>query len=256
MGAGQLASDIYRSFLTIALNVVIVLKIPKGFFPQQDTGVLAGGVQGPQDASFASMNESIQKIATVIKADPAVENVIVFTGGQGATNTGFVFIALKPLDERKIGAPQIINRLRPKLNKLVAASAFMQAAQDLRIGGRNSSALYQYTIQSDNVADLSNWGPRLLTEMKKLPGLQDVNTDQQNGGLDVLLHYNRVTAAQLGQTATSLDNEIYNSFGQSEVSIIYTQLNQYYVVLEVDPQYSQTPQGLKNVYFHPKVAAA
>jgi multidrug efflux pump len=238
-------------FLTVALNVVIVLKIPKGFFPQQDTGVLAGGVQGPQDASFASMNESIQKIAAVIKADPAVENLIVFTGGQGATNAGFVFIALKPLGQRKIDAAQIINRLRPKLNKLVAASVFMQAAQDLRIGGRNSSALYQYTIQSDNVADLSNWGPRLLAEMRKLPGLQDVNTDQQNGGLDIVLNYDRVTAAKLGQTATSLDSEIYNSFGQAEVSIIYTQLNQYYVVLEVDPQYSQAPQQLVNVYFHP-----
>ncbi|MGB7433979.1 MAG: efflux RND transporter permease subunit, partial [Candidatus Acidiferrum sp.] len=238
-------------FLTIALNVVLVFKIPKGFFPQQDTGVLVGGVQGPQDASFASMNESIKKIAGVIRADPAVQNVIVFTGGQGATNTGFVFIALKPLDERKIGAPQIINRLRPKLNKLLAASVFMQASQDLRIGGRSSSALYQYTIQSDTVADLQTWGPRLLAEMKRLPGLQDVNTDQQNGGLDVLLHYDRVTSAQLGQTATSLDNEIYNSFGQAEVSIIYTQLNQYYVVLEVDPKYSQDPAGLSNVYFHP-----
>ena len=238
-------------FLTIALNVVIVIKIPKGFFPQQDTGSLAGGVQGPQDASFASMNESIQKIGAVIKKDPAIDNVVVFTGGGGATNTGFVFMALKPLGERKIGAPDIINRLRPQLNRLVAASAFLQASQDLRIGGRNSSALYQYTIQSDTVTDLSTWGPKLLTEMKRLPGLQDVNTDQQNGGLDVLLKYDRVTAAKLGQTANSMDNEIYNAFGQAETSIIYTQLNQYYVVLEVDPQYSQTPEGLKNIYFHP-----
>src|SRR5215469_9318375 len=142
-------------FLTIALNVVIVFHIPTGFFPQQDTGSLAGAVQGPQDASFASMNASIQKIGVVIKDDPAVDNVIVFTGGNGATNTGNIFIALKPLDERKIGAPQIINRLRPQLNKLLAASAFLQASQDLRIGGRNSAALYQYTIQSDTVADLA-----------------------------------------------------------------------------------------------------
>ena len=239
-------------FLTIALNVVIVIKIPKGFFPQQDTGSLGGGIQGPQDASFASMNESIQKIGAVIKNDPAIDNVVVFTGGGGATNTGFVFMALKPLGERKIGAADIINRLRPQLNRLVAASAFLQASQDLRIGGRNSSALYQYTIQSDTVTDLSTWGPKLLTEMKRLPGLQDVNTDQQNGGLDVLLKYDRVTAAKLGQTANSMDNEIYNAFGQAETSIIYTQLNQYYVVLEVDPRYSQTPEGLKNIYFHPK----
>jgi multidrug efflux pump len=238
-------------FLTIALNVVLVFKIPKGFFPQQDTGSLAGAVQGPQDASFASMNASIQKIGAVIKDDPAVDNVIVFTGGNGATNTGNIFIALKPLNVRKIGAPEIINRIRPKLNRLLAASAFLQASQDLRIGGRNSAALYQYTIQSDTVADLATWGPRLLTEMKRLPGLQDVNTDQQNGGLDVLLHYDRVTAAKLGQTAQSLDNEIYSSFGQSETSIIYTQLNQYYVVLEVDPRYSQSPDQLDDVYFHP-----
>ncbi len=238
-------------FLTIALNVVIVIKIPKGFFPQQDTGALAGGIQGPQDASFASMNDSIMKIGAVIYKDPAVQNVIVFTGGGGATNTGFVFMSLKPLDERKIGAPDIINRLRPQLNRLVAASTFLQASQDLRIGGRASSALYQYTIQSDTVAGLQTWGPKLLTEMKRLPGLQDVNTDQQNGGLDVLLHYDRVKAARLGQTSQSLDNEIYSSFGQSETSIIYTQLNQYYVVLEVDPRYSQTPEGLKSVYFHP-----
>jgi len=238
-------------FLTVALNAVIVIKIPKGFFPQQDTGSLAGGVQGPQDSSFPAMNDSIQKIANVIKSDPAVQNVIAFTGGGGATNTGNIFITLKPLDERKIAAPDIINRLRPQLNRLPAASAFLQAAQDLRIGGRNSAALYQYTIQSDTVLDLSTWGPRLLTEMKRLPGLQDVNTDQQNGGLDILLNYDRVTAAKLGQTAQSLDGEIYNSFGQSETSIIYTQLNQYYVVLEVDPRFSQTPAGLKNVYFHP-----
>ncbi len=237
--------------LTIALNVVIVIKIPKGFFPQQDTGSLGGAAQGPQDASFASMNDSIRKITAVIQKDSAVQNVIVFTGGGGATNTGNVFIALKPLNERKIGAPAIINRLRPQLNKLLAASAFLQASQDLRIGGRNTAALYQYTIQSDTVTDLATWGPRLLAEMKRLPGLQDVNSDQQNGGLNVLLNYDRIAAARLGQTAQSLDNEIYSSFGQSETSIIYTQLNQYYVVLEVDPQYSQSPEDLKAVYFHP-----
>ncbi|HTZ49974.1 MAG TPA: efflux RND transporter permease subunit [Verrucomicrobiae bacterium] len=237
--------------LTIALNVVIVYKIPKGFFPQQDTGIVFGGAQGPQDASFASMNDSVQKIGAVVKSDPGVQNVIVFTGGQGPTNGGFIFVTLKPLDQRDAGAQAIINRLRPKLNKLLAASVFMQAGQDLRIGGRSSNALYQYTIQSDTVTDLQTWGPKLLTEMRRLPGLTDVNTDQQNGGLDLLVHYNRVTAAQLGQTAQSLDSEIYNSFGQAEVSIIYTQLNQYYVVLEVDPKYSQDPSGLNGVYFHP-----
>jgi multidrug efflux pump len=244
-------------FLTIILNGVIVYKIPKGFFPQQDTGALAGGVQGPQDSSFPAMNNSIQQLVGVIMKDPAIQNVVAFTGsgggggGGGATNTGSIFIALKPLDERKITAPEIINRLRPQLNRLPVASVFLQAAQDLRIGGRGSSALYQYTIQSDTAEDLTTWGPRLLTEMKKLPGLQDVNSDQQNGGLNVLLNYDRVTAAKLGQTAQSLDNGIYSAFGQSETSIIYTQLNQYYVVLEVDPKYSQSPEGLKNIYFHP-----
>jgi len=238
-------------FLTIALNVAIAIKIPKGFFPQQDTGSLAGAVRGPQDSSFASMNNALQQAANIVKQDPAVQNVIDFTGGNGATNNGNMFVTLKPLNIRKIGAPDIINRLRPKLNRLTGASSFLQAAQDLRIGGRSSNALYQYTIQADSIAELSTWGPRLLAEMTKLPGFQDVSSDQQNGGLDELLTYNRVTASQLGQTAQSLDAGLYGAFGQSEVSIIYTQLNQYYVVLEVAPQYWQTPEGLKNIYFHP-----
>jgi multidrug efflux pump len=238
-------------FLTIALNVVLVYKIPKGFFPQQDTGTLGGAMQGPQDSSFPVMNDSIQQIEAVINKDPAVQNVMGFTGGGGATNTGNLFIALKPLNVRKIGAPEIINRLRPQLNRLPVASTFLQASQDLRIGGRGSAALYQYTIQTDNIPDLATWAPRVFAEMKKLPGLQDVNSDQQNGGLDIVLNYDRVTAAKLGQTAQSLDSGIYSAFGQSEVSLIYTQLNQYYVVLEVDPKYSQTPEGLKNIYFHP-----
>jgi multidrug efflux pump len=235
-------------FLVIALNVALIYQIPKGFFPQQDTGALTGGVQGPQDSSFPAMNSSIQQIVGVIKNDKAVANVIAFTGGGGATNGGFIYISLKPLSERKISAADIINRLRPQLNRLPVASAFLQAAQDLRIGGRGSSAMYQYTIQSDNIQDLSKWGPILLKEMKLLPGLQDVNTDQQNGGLDELLSYDRVTAAKLGVTTQSLDSALYGAFGQSEVSIIYTQLNQYYVVLEVAPQYWQSPEGLKNIY--------
>ena len=237
--------------LIIALNVVLVIRIPKGFFPQQDTGILVGGVQGPQDSSFPAMNDAIKQIASVIKSDEAVQNIVAFTGGQGASNTGFIFISLKPLNVRKIGAPAIINRIRPKLNKLPVASAFLQAAQDLRIGGRSANALYQYTIQADNLSDLALWGPRLLAEMKKLPGLQDVNTDQQNGGLDELVTYDRITAARLGQTAQSLDSGLYSAFGQSEVSVIYTQLNQYYVVLEVAPPYWQDPDGLNNIYFHP-----
>jgi multidrug efflux pump len=235
-------------FLTIALNVVLVITIPKGFFPQQDTGAITGGVQGPQDSSFPAMDNSIKQIVGVIKSDPAVANVIAFTGGSGATNTGFIYIALKPLAVRTVSAAQVIARLRPKLNRMPVASAFLQAAQDLRIGGRGGNAMYQYTLQSDDVKDLSKWGPTLLKEMKRLPGLQDVNSDQQNGGLDELLNYDRVTAAKLGLTVQSLDSDLYSAFGQSEVSVIYTQLNQYYVVLEVAPQYWQSPQGLHDIY--------
>jgi multidrug efflux pump len=236
--------------LTVALNVVLIIKIPKGFFPQQDTGAIVGGLQGPQDASFPFMDNSIKQLVGVIKSDTAVANVIAFTGGGGATNTGFIYISLKPLNERKIGAADIINRLRPKMNRLPVASAFLQAAQDLRIGGRGSNALYQYTIQCDNVQDLTHWGPLLLDEMKKLPGLQDVNSDQQNGGLEELINYDRTTSAKLGITAQALDSSLYSAFGQSQVSIIYTQLNQYYVVLEVAPQYWQSPEGLKYIYLN------
>jgi multidrug efflux pump len=232
--------------LIIALNVLVVLKVPKGFFPQQDTGALVGGVQGPQDASFPLMDESMLQLVNVIKADPAVSHVNAYTGGG---NGGFIYIALKPLSERKVDAPTIINRLRPKMNRLPAAQAFLQAAQDIRIGGRGSNALYQYTIQADSVDDLNKWGPILLTNMRTLQGLQDVNSDQQNGGLQSYLTYDRNIAAQMGLTPQTLDSSLYGEFGQSEVSLIYTQLNQYYVVMEVAPQYWQSPQGLKDVYF-------
>jgi multidrug efflux pump len=238
-------------FLTIALNVAIAIKIPKGFFPQQDTGQLNGNMRGPQDSSYPPMNEALLKIQGVIKSDPAVKNVIGFTGGGGATNSGQFFIMLKPLAERKVSAAEVINRLRPRLSKITGASAFLQASQDLRIGGRGGNAQYQYTIQADNITDLQIWGPKLLQAMTRLPGLQDVSSDQQNGGLDQFVTFDRMTAARLGQTASSLDSALYADFGQSQVSLIYTQLNQYYVVLEVAPQFSQTPADLKNVYIHP-----
>jgi multidrug efflux pump len=235
-------------FLTIALNVVLIYKIPKGFFPVEDTGAISGGVRGPQDSSFPAMNNAIQQIVGVIKNDPAVANVTGFCGGGGATNTGSLNIALKPLAERNVSAAQVIDRLRPKLNRLPVASASLQPVQDLRIGGRSGNAMYQYTIQTDTVQDLSKWGPILQSAMKRLPGLQDVSSDQQNGGLDEMMSYDRVTAAKLGLTAKSLDSALYGAFGQSQVSIIYTQLNQYYVVLEVAPQYWQSPEGLKDIY--------
>jgi multidrug efflux pump len=155
---------------------------------------------------------------------------------------------LKPLNVRKVDAPHVIERLRPQLDRLPVASLFLQAAQDLRIGARSTNALYQYTIQSDDVKELAHWGPTLLAQMKMLPGFKDVNADQQNGGLDVMLTYDRITAARLGATAQSLDTLLYSAFGQSEVSIIYTQLNQYYVVLEVAPRYWQGPEDLNNIY--------
>jgi multidrug efflux pump len=232
--------------LTVVLNVVLVLKLPKGFFPIQDTGSLAGGIQGPQDASFTVMSNSLSQMVKVVKSDPAVDHVLGFTNGG---NGGNMFVTLKPLSERA-GAQQVIAGLRPKLNRLPGASVFLQAAQDLRIGGRSSSAMYQYTIQADNLEDLNVWGPRLLAKIKQLPGMQDVNTDQQNGGLDELVTYDRVNAAKLGLTAQTLDQGLYAAFGQSEVSVIYTQLNQYYVVLEFAPEYWQSPAGLNSVYFH------
>ncbi|MGA2571975.1 MAG: efflux RND transporter permease subunit, partial [Terracidiphilus sp.] len=243
--------------LIIALNGLVIYRIPTGFFPQQDTGAIMGGVQGPQDASFPFMNYSVLSLVNIVKADPAVAHVNAYTGNG---NGGFMFIALKPLGnhcsesepkcgERQTAAMDVINRIRPKLNRLPLASTFMQPVQDLRIGGRQSSALYQYTIQSDNIDDLAHWGPILLANMQKLPDLQDVNTDQQNGGLQEKLTYDRVTAARLGQTPQSLNSSLYSAFGQSQVSVIYTQLNQYYVVMEVAPRYWQDPSGLNNIYF-------
>jgi len=237
-------------FLIIALNVVIAIKIPKGFFPQQDTGALQGNIRGPQDASFPAMNAALQQIEGVINKDSAVQNVIGFVGG-GATNTGMVNVVLKPVEKRDLNAAGVINRLRPKLNRITGASTFLQAAQDIRVGGRGSNAMYQFTIQSDDVSDLQVWGPKLLDAITHLPGFQDVSSDQQNGGLDQRLTYDRVTAAKLGQSVSSLDSALYSEFGQSEVSLIYTQLNQYYVVLEVAPQYWAYPDGLKTVYLHP-----
>jgi len=249
--------------LTIALNVLVLFKIPTGFFPQQDTGVIMGQVQGPQDASFPLMNFSTVSLVNIVKSDPAVAHVLSYTG---SGNGGFMFIALKPLGSnckedakcavRQTSAMDVINRLRPRMNRLPVASAFLQAAQDLRIGGRGGGAQFQYTIQSDTIADLTKWGPILLQNMSKLPDLTDVISDQQNGGLEELLNYDRVTAARLGQTPQSLDSSLCSAFCQSEVSVIYTQLNQYYVVMEVAPQYWQDPSGLNNIYFTPSKSSS
>ena len=236
--------------LTIALNIYLFVIVPKGFFPQQDNGTISGGIQGSQDASFSAMQSAAVRFVRAITNDPAVQNVVAFTGGGGAANSGFIFMALKPLEERKVSADHIIARLRPKLGAVPGASLFLQAGQDLRIGGRQSSAQYQYTIQSENLDDLVKWGPILLAQMKKLKGFTEVNTDQQNNGLQASLVYDRATAARLGISPQTIDQTLYQAFGQAQVSTMYSSLNQYHVVMEAAPQYLQGPQGLDGIYLH------
>ena len=230
---------------TVGLTIYLLIAIPKGYFPVQDNGTVFGGIIGEQDISFQAMQKIVLHVVDLVKTDPAVENVVAFTGGG---NSGVVYIALKPLEERKISSSDVVNRLRPKLSSITGASAFLQAGQDLRIGGRASSAMYQYTIQSENVQDLTKWGPILLQRMKKLPGFTDVNSDQQNNGLQATLVYDRPTAERLGITPQLIDSTLYDGFGQSLASTMYTPLNQYYVVLEVAPQFWQSPQALNDVY--------
>ncbi len=242
-------------FATLALNVVLIGRVAKGFFPLQDTGSIQGGLQGAQDASFQSMRDSVIAVEKVVQADPAVQNVLAFTGGGGgpgggAINNGFSFIILKPLKERGISAAAVVDRLRPKLQKLTGASTFLQASQDLGVGGRQSNAAYQYQLSADTVEDLSTWGPRVYNEMQKIPQLKDVTTDQQNRGLQMLLDYDRQSAARFGITPQVIDNSLYFGFGEAQVSTIYTSLNQYYVVLQAAPQFLVHPNTLKSTYVH------
>jgi multidrug efflux pump len=234
--------------ITIACNFYLFYKVPKGFFPQQDNGTIFGGIQGSQDISFQAMQVATRRIINVVKSDPAVQNAMAFTGGNGASNSGFIYMGIKPLEERQVSANQIIDRLRPKLIGVPGANTFLQAGQDLRIGGRMSSAQFQYTIQSDNLQDLVQWGPVLLQQMRKMRELTDVNTDQQNSGLQMNIVYDRTTAARLGITPQQIDNTLYEAFGQSQVSTMYTGVNQYHVVLEVEPKFWQSPLGLNDVY--------
>jgi len=234
--------------LTIACNFYLFWIVPKGFFPQQDNGVAFGGIQGSQDISFQAMQKATSRIVDIVKTDPAVANAMAFTGGGGPTNGGFIFLGLKPFSERNATSSQIIDRLRPKLLSVAGANTFMQAGQDLRIGGRQSSAQYQYTIQSDNLQDLVQWGPVLLQQMRKIRLLTDVNTDQQNSGLQAMLTYDRDTATRLGITPQMLDNSLYEAFGQAQISTMYTAINQYHVVLEVEPKFWQSPVNLNDVY--------
>ena len=238
--------------LTVALNVVLIAKIPMGFFPEQDNGVVFGGIQGPQDSSFYAMRTATEQIVRIIQADPGVQYAMGYTGGQGATNAGHVYVSLKPVEQRDyVTASQILDRLRPKLAKVTGAATYMQASQDLRVGAHSSSAQYEYTITADTTQDLQTYGPLLLDGIRKLPGISDANTDQQNLGLQTLLTYDRPTAARLGITPQIVDNTLYDAFGGAEASTIYTQLNQYYVVLEVAPKYWSSPAGLDHVYLLP-----
>ena len=234
--------------ITIAVNVYLLVIVPKGFFPLQDNGTLGGGLRGSQDISFQTMDELSQRFVDIIKSDPAVQTAVIYTGGNGPVNGGFVSVTLKPIAERKITSSQVIDRLRPKVVALPGARAFLQAGQDLRIGGRQSNAQYQYTLQSEDVDDLVQWAPLMVEKMKKIPELTDVDSDQQNAGLQARLVYDRPTAARLGITPQLLDTTLYNAFGQSQVSTMYTTLNQYHVVLEVSPRFWQNPQGLNFIY--------
>jgi multidrug efflux pump len=237
---------------TLAFTVHLYIAIPKGFFPQQDTGRLSGQMQADQATSFQAMRERMLQVVQTVMADPAVETLNASTGaggwGGGGTNAARMFITLKPLEERKMNSDQVIARLRPNLQKIAGISLYLQSVQDLRIGGRSSGAQYQYTMQSDSVRDLNEWAPKVFHKLKTLTEIADVNTDQQDKGLESTLVVDRRTAARFGITQQNIDDTLYDAFGQRQVSTMYTQLNQYHVVLEVDQQFWQNPDGLRYIY--------
>ncbi|HYC14579.1 MAG TPA: efflux RND transporter permease subunit, partial [Stellaceae bacterium] len=232
---------------TLCLNVYLYMIVPKGFFPQQDTGRMIGGIQADQSISFQAMREKLAQFISILRADKAVETVVGFTGG-GQTNSGFVFISLKPLTERNISADQVAVRLRRELAVVPGASLFLQPVQDIRVGGRQSNALYQYTLQGDDLQELYAWGPKILTALQALPELTDVNSDQQQNGLETDILIDRATAARLGISVSQIDNTLYDAFGQRQVSTIYNPLNQYHVVMEVAPEFWQNPETLNDLY--------
>ena len=228
----------------LCLNGYLYVTIPKGFFPQQDTGRLTGSIQADQAISFQLMSQKLAQFVDIVKSDPAVDTAVGFTGS-GQTNSGFMFISLKPLAERKISADQVIARLRQKLAAVSGATLYLQAVQDIRVGGRQSNAQYQYTLQGDTFAELNEWAPKLTAALQAEPKLTDVSSDQQNKGLETNVVIDRDTAARLGITVSQIDNTLYDAFGQRQVSTIYVARNQYHVVMEVAPQYWQNPETLK-----------
>ena len=232
---------------TLGVNVFLFIYIPKGFFPQQDIGRLSGTIVGDQDIAFDAMKRKTQSLARIVQDDPAVDTVAAYVGG-GSVNTGRMYIGLKPLNQRSETADQVIDRLRDKLSNVAGITLYMTAAQDLRIGGRHSNAQYQYTLTGQDLNELYNWGPKLLSALQTLPQLRDVNSDQQMNGLEANVVIDRDTAARLGITPQQIDNALYDAFGQREISTIYRTLNQYHVVLEVDPHFKNDPDSLKAVY--------
>jgi multidrug efflux pump len=237
---------------TVVFNIYLYIVIPKGFFPQQDVGRLVGGIQADQAISFQSMEGKLRQFISIVQADPAVDTVVGFTGGGsqggGQVNSGFIFVSLKAKASRKLSADQVIGRLRPKLNQVAGARLFLQAAQDIRVGGRQSNAQYQYTLQGDSVADIYKWAPKLADALQHEPLLTDVNSDQQQNGQEIELTIDRDTASRLNLNPATIDNNLYDAFGQRDVSTIYSALNQYHVVMEVEPKYWQSPDTLRDLW--------
>ena len=245
--------------MTIALNVHLYATIAKGFFPQQDTGRIMGNVQADQSISFLAMRQKMQNLMAIVQRDPAVDTVVGFTGG-GQKNSGFMFVTLKPLRERKIGADKVVARLRGKLAREPGATLFLSPAQDVQIGGRPANAAYQYTLQADHLSDLRAWEPRIRTALAAMPELVDVNTDQQDKGLQTSLVFDRDRMASLGLSMSVLDSTLNSAFGQRQVSVIYNPLNQYRIVMELAPSWLSSPEALRSVWFstpkHGQVALA
>lgn len=238
---------------TVALTGYLFVHVPKGFFPQQDNGRMVGSVQADQDTSFQSMNGLLQRMIQIVKADPAIDTATGFTGGGGGgttINTARMFISLKPLSERKVTVDAVIARLRPKLLRVPGATLYLQASQDLRVGGRQSNAQYQFTMRGDNLEDLTKYAPRMLDQFKKIHLITDVSSDQQDRGLEYMVTYDRGTAARFGISPQLIDNTLYDAFGQRQVSTMYSTLNQYHVVMEAAPEYWHNPLFLHDIYVH------
>jgi multidrug efflux pump len=233
---------------TVCLNVYLFVKTPKGFFPQQDTGRFTGLIQGDQDLSFVSMSQKMRQFVDIVMSDPAVDSVTSFTGGGSGGSTARMFGQLKPLSERKISIDQVIARIRATTARIPGAALYLQAVQDLSMGGRMGGAQYQYTLQADNLSDLTYWAPMMQRRMARIPELRDVNSDQQLRGLESSLVIDRDTASRLGVAVLDIDNTLGDSFGQRQVSNIYKGLNQYHVVMEVAPEFQQSPEALKTIY--------